>query len=78
MQISTDRQLTPTTIWQHYEGNQYQIIAIAKSANTHQEQVVCRNVADYSEVWTYPKEVFLETLSSEEGTNSYRFTKLAV
>jgi len=48
--------------YEHYKGNQYEIIGIAKHSETLEELVVYRNVNDEHDVWARPLKMFLETV----------------
>lgn len=44
-------------VYQHYKGNKYQIIALAKHTETEENLVVYRNV-DTFDTWARPEKMF--------------------
>jgi len=60
-------------IYQHYKGNQYEVIAIGRHEETHQELVVYRAMHDLSQVWIRPKDIFFSDVT-HEGQKIARFT----
>lgn len=51
--------------YQHYKGNEYIVIGVARHSETEEELVVYRQ--DYGErgLWVRPKEMFLEMVDVE-------------
>ncbi len=57
--------------YQHYKGNFYEVIGIAKHSETKEELVVYRALND-SSLWARPKSEFLETVNID-GKEVSRF-----
>ena len=62
--------------YRHYKGNQYQILAIARSSeNVGEELVVYQDLSDASKIWARPRAMFEEEVEVE-GRRMPRFTYL--
>lgn len=50
--------------YQHYKGNYYQVIGVAKHSESLEEMVVYVALYDNpeSQIWVRPKKMFLETI----------------
>jgi len=59
-------------IYQHYKGNQYEVIAIGHHEETHEELVVYRAMHDLSQIWIRPKDIFFSNVQ-HEGQEVPRF-----
>lgn len=57
-------------IYQHFKGNKYKIIALAKHSETEEEMVVYQNI-EKDDCWVRPKKMW-----NEKVDNKYRFTLL--
>ena len=73
-----DRKVFSGQIWRHYKGNLYTIICLARDESTEKEVVVYQKTKeDFFRTdelpWVRPLDNFLEVISSDEGTNFYRF-----
>ncbi|CAG1023230.1 hypothetical protein DOJK_02184 [Patescibacteria group bacterium] len=57
-------------IYQHYKGNKYLVIGIAKHSETLEELVVYITLYDneLSKIWVRPLEMFLEDIEFEGKT----------
>lgn len=51
--------------YQHYKGNQYEVIGIAKHSETLEELVVHRSLRGDKGLWARPLKMFLETVEIE-------------
>jgi len=51
-----------TKLYEHYKGNKYRLLAIAKHSETLEEMVVYQ--AEYGDrgIWVRPKEMFFEKI----------------
>lgn len=59
--------------YQHYKGNFYQVIAVAKHSETLEDMVVYQALYGEKDFWVRPLEMFLEKVEVE-GKNVSRFT----
>ena len=61
-------------IYQHYKGNKYEVIGIAKHSETLEDLVVYRALYDnkISKLWVRPLKMFTETIEIN-GTEIERF-----
>lgn len=60
-------------IYEHYKGQQYEVIGIAKHSETLEELVVYRALYGEHDLWVRPHSMFLETVEFE-GKEVPRFT----
>lgn len=51
--------------YEHYKGNQYEAIGIAKHSETLEELVVYRALYGNNDLWVRPLKMFLETVEIE-------------
>ena len=54
-------------IYQHYKGNQYRVIGVAKHSETEEELVVYRPMYGEAGLWVRPKSMFVENVETPEG-----------
>ena len=61
-------------IYQHYKGNKYEVIGIAKHSETLEDLVVYRALYDnkVSQLWVRPLKMFAETIEND-GKEIERF-----
>lgn len=61
-------------IYQHYKGNKYEVIGIAKHSETLEDLVVYRALYDnkVSQLWVRPLKMFTETIEND-GKEMERF-----
>ena len=64
------QEITIGTIYKHYKGNLYKIIAIGKHSETLEEMIVYQSVKD-GQVWIRPKTMWNEFVNNNE---TLRFT----
>ena len=63
-------------IYQHYKGNQYEVIGVAKHSETMEELVVYKALyGDYS-LWVRPLIMFTEEIAQPDGSFVPRFWKV--
>lgn len=58
--------------YQHYKGNYYKVIGVAKHSETLEELVIYQALYGDNELWARPKEMFLDKVSVE-GVEKDRF-----
>ena len=52
--------------YRHYKGNEYVVLAVAKSSeNIEEELVVYQDLSDASKIWARPKDMFEEEIDIE-------------
>ena len=61
-------------IYQHYKGNKYEVIGVAKHSETLEDLVVYRALYDnkVSQLWVRPLKMFTETIEND-GKEIERF-----
>lgn len=60
--------------YQHYKGNFYEVIGVAKHSETLEELVVYRTLYGDGGLWVRPLEMFLETVElSGKSIPRFRF-----
>ena len=47
-------------IYEHFKGNKYEVIGIAKHSETFEEMVVCRALYGEGQIWVRPLKMFTE------------------
>jgi hypothetical protein len=62
-------------IFEHYRGNRYKIVAIARHTETLEEMVVYQAMQRDRECWVRPLGMFLETISIDDEQRP-RFKKV--
>jgi 8-oxo-dGTP diphosphatase len=66
----------PLGIWQHFKGNRYETLGIAKHSETLEPMVVYRALYGEGGIWVRPAAMWLETVT-REGKTFPRFTYLS-
>lgn len=61
--------------YEHYKGNKYVVLDIAKHSETLEELVIYRDLSDESKVWARPKGMFCDYIE-RDGKRIKRFTRL--
>lgn len=51
--------------YQHYKGNQYEVIGVAKHSETLEKLVVYRALYGNNDLWVRPLKMFLEMIEIE-------------
>lgn len=60
--------------YRHYKGNEYVVLAIAKSSeNIDEELVIYQDLSDRAKIWARPRNVFEEEVEID-GKRMPRFT----
>ena len=60
--------------YEHYKGNYYEVIEVAKHSETLEELVVYRALYGEHDLWVRPLKMFLETVEIEgKKTPRFRF-----
>ncbi len=62
-------------IYQHFKGNRYQVMDIARHSETGEKYVVYRALYGDQGVWIRPLEMFLETIE-RDGKSLLRFERV--
>ncbi|MFC6203124.1 DUF1653 domain-containing protein [Psychrobacter urativorans] len=65
-------QIIPQGIYQHYKGNEYQVLHTAKHSETEESLVVYRCLYGEYGVWARPLSMFAETVT-HDGKQVPRF-----
>ena len=79
-------QITPG-VYKHYKGNLYEVIGVARSSeDIHTQLVIYKQLYESKALdgtslpkgtlWARPKEMFLETITMNDGTKMARFTRV--
>ncbi len=59
-------------VYEHYKGNRYELIGIAKHSETLEDMVVYRALYGDEDIWVRPLSMWSETIKVN-GTNVPRF-----
>ena len=51
---------------QHYKGNEYTVLGLARHSETHEELVVYRQEYDDHGLWVRPRKMFMETVTVDD------------
>jgi hypothetical protein len=62
--------------YQHFKGNEYEIIALAKHSETLEDLVVYKALYGERQVWVRPAVMFTDFKTLGDGTQVQRFTKI--
>ncbi|MGB1198687.1 MAG: DUF1653 domain-containing protein [Thalassotalea sp.] len=62
--------------YQHFKGNYYQVLHLAKDSETENVFVVYQPEYGDRDIWIRPLSMFIETIT-REGKTFQRFTKVA-
>lgn len=62
-------------IYQHYKGNQYRVMGVARHSETEEELVVYRPMYGEAGLWVRPKSMFVEQVQTSDGLKQ-RFSLL--
>ncbi len=54
--------MIPPGIYQHYKGNRYEVIGIARHSESLEEMVVYRALYDDHGLWVRPADMFAESV----------------
>lgn len=54
-------------IYQHYKGNKYRVVGVARHSETEEELVVYRPMYGDESLWVRPKSMFIESVETAEG-----------
>jgi hypothetical protein len=63
--LSEKAQLLKKGLYEHYKGNHYEVIAVARNSETLEEQVVYQALYGDRSLWIRPLNVFLENVIIE-------------
>lgn len=58
--------------YEHFKGNKYEVIGVARHSETQEEFVVYRSISQEDELWIRPISMFLEEVEFE-GSRVPRF-----
>lgn len=74
------REVVPNSLWRHFKGTKYMVIAVAKHTETGEKQVVYHAADGNSkEVYARPLDMFLSEVDHEKYPNvsqKYRFEEI--
>lgn len=59
-------------MYEHYKGNRYDVIGVARHTETHEELVVYKALYGDGQIWVRPRVMFMETVEVD-GTVRPRF-----
>ncbi len=62
-------------IYQHFKGNRYEVLCIAKNSEDLSDMVVYRDVTDSNKIWVRPASMWEETVI-HNGESVPRFTRI--
>ncbi|WOH38294.1 DUF1653 domain-containing protein [Thalassotalea fonticola] len=65
----------PTGKYQHFKGNFYQVLHVAKHSETEEEFVVYQPLYGEKDIWIRPLAMFNETIE-RDGKTLLRFSKV--
>lgn len=65
----------PTGIYQHYKGQQYRVIGVARHSETEEQLVVYQTLYGAFDLWVRPISMFLESVEID-GLQQPRFALL--
>ncbi|MCV2352164.1 DUF1653 domain-containing protein [Paucibacter sp. Y2R2-4] len=68
--------LTPTGLYRHYKGGEYEVIGAARHSETLEPLVVYRPLYNATGLWVRPHAMFFESLEFE-GQRVPRFTPMS-
>lgn len=60
-------------IYEHYKGNRYRVLAVARHSESLEELVVYQALQGAQDVWVRPLFLFLETISIDGAEPAPRF-----
>lgn len=63
-------------IYEHRNGNHYEVIGIARHSETLEPLVVYRALYGEGAIWVRPFEIFLEKIKLPDGSEVERFKKI--
>ena len=66
----------PGERYQHFKGNEYEVICVGKDSETEEEKVVYKDLSNESKVWIRPFTMFTDMKKNDDGTEVQRFTKI--
>jgi len=67
---------TPTGLYRHYKGGEYEVIGVGRHSETLEPFVIYRPLYNESGVWLRPHAMFFGTLEVD-GTERRRFTPVS-
>ena len=59
--------IKPHSVWRHYKGNRYEVIALAKHSETLEDLVVYRALYGEGGVWVRPLSMWHEEVHTPDG-----------
>lgn len=73
--LSTEQEIIPDGIYQHYKGPQYRVLEVVRHSETLEELVAyeCLYENELGNFWVRPKTMFLENL--EDGTPRFKLVQ---
>lgn len=74
-----NRQVKINSIYQHFKGNKYKVIAVAMHTETNEKLVIYKSLDDSTKVYARPSEMFLSEVDHvkyPDVKQKYRFEEL--
>lgn len=66
----------PRGIYQHYKGNQYEVLGVGRHSETQEEMVIYRALYGSHDLWIRPLSLFVDEVTWE-GKMVSRFTMVS-
>lgn len=58
----------PRGVYQHYKGNQYEVLGVGRHSETHEEMVIYRALYGSHDLWIRPLSLFVNEVTWEGKT----------
>jgi hypothetical protein len=74
--LSSQAKSLKTGTYEHYKGNQYRLIGIARHSESLEELVIYQDLSDPEKIWARPLALFCDQVELENGNFTPRFKKI--
>jgi len=71
--LSKEAQSVKPGIYEHYKGNQYEVLSVGRHTETLEEFVIYRACKSPTDMWVRPVQMFVEQVTLENGNTVPRF-----